>query len=287
MTATATPTVDDERATWAALPRRRPPARPARLLAIRTPISRRAGLVLGTLSIVVPLLVWQLLSRVVEGSPDYLPSPAQAVQAGWEMARTGQLWTDTWASVQRVLEGFGIAVAISVPLGILMGSFVAGNAALEPFLGLVRYLPAAAFTPLLLLWLGLEEAPKLALIAVGTVFFNTLMTADVVRQVPRALIDVSYTLGARRGEVLRKVIIPHSLPGMIDTIRVNFAAAWNLVVVAELLAADAGLGFRIARSARFVHVDQIFAVLIVIGLIGVLTDVSLRRLRDWVGRWVP
>jgi NitT/TauT family transport system permease protein len=280
------PPVDGGRGAWAALPRRRP-GRPARLLAIRTPISRPATIVLTVLSILVPLAVWQVLSAVVDGQPDYLPSPAQAVQAGWEMARTGQLWTDTWASLQRVLEGFGIAVAISIPLGIVMGSFVAGNAALEPFLGLVRYLPAAAFTPLLLLWLGLGEAPKLALIAVGTVFFNTLMTADVVRQVPRALIDVSYTLGARRGEVLWKVIIPHSLPGLIDAVRVNFAAAWNLLVVAELLAAEAGLGFRIARSARFVHVDQIFAVLIVIGLIGVVTDVSLRALRDRVGRWVP
>jgi NitT/TauT family transport system permease protein len=278
--------VDGGRATWAPLPRRRPPGRPARLFAIRTPVSRRARGILTVLSILVPLVAWQVLSMVVDGSPDYLPSPAQAVQAGWEMARTGQLWTDTWASVQRVMEGFGIAVLISVPLGIVMGSFAAGNAALEPFVGMVRYLPAAAFTPLLLIWLGLEEAPKLTLIAVGTVFFNTLMTADVVRQVPRALIDVSYTLGARRGEVLRKVIIPHSLPGMIDAVRVNFAAAWNLLVVAELLAAEAGLGFRIARAARFVHVEQIFAVLIVIGVIGVLTDVSLRLLRDRVGRWV-
>jgi len=220
-------TVDGGRATWAPLPRRRPPGRRPGLLAIRTPISRRATLVLGALSVLVPLAVWQILSMVVNGSPDFLPSPAQAVQAGWEMAQTGQLWDDTWASVRRVLEGFGIAVAISVPLGVVMGSFAAGNAALEPFVGMVRYLPAAAFTPLLLLWLGLEEAPKLALIVVGTVFFNTLMTADVVRQVPKALIDVSYTLGARRGEVLWKVILPHSLPGMIDAVRVNIAAAWG------------------------------------------------------------
>ncbi len=279
--------VDGGRATWAALPRRRPPGRPSRLFAIRTPISRRATWALMVLSFLIPLVLWQVLSVVVDGSPDYLPSPAQAVQAGWEMARTGQLWTDTWASSRRVLEGFGIAVAISVPLGIVMGSFSAGNALFEPVIGLVRYLPAAAFTPLLLLWLKLGEAPKLALIAVGTVFFNTLMTADVVRQVPRALIDVSYTLGARRGEVLRKVIIPHSVPGIIDAIRVNFAAAWNLVVIAELLAADAGLGFRINRSGRFVQVDKMFAVLIVIGIIGVITDVALRLLRDRVGRWVP
>jgi NitT/TauT family transport system permease protein len=203
------------------------------------------------------------------------------------MAQSGQLFTDAWASVRRVLIGFGLAAAVSAPLGLLLGSFRAGQALLEPMMGLLRYLPAAAFIPLLMIYLGLEEAPKVALLFIGTVFFNTLMTADVVRQVPPSLIDVSYTLGARRGEVLRKVILPHSLPGMIDTLRVNAAAAWNLVVVAELIAAQEGLGYRIARSARFTQTDKIFAVLVAIALIGLATDVLLRSLRDRVGRWVP
>lgn len=125
----------------------------------------------------------------------------------------------------------------------------------------------------------------MTLIFLATVFFNTLMTADVVRGVPIALIDVSYTLGARVGEVLRKVVIPHSLPGMIDAIRVNSAAAVNFVVVAELIAAESGLGYRIVRLQRFSQVDKIFAVLAVIALIGLTVDISLRLLRDRVGRW--
>ena len=137
-----------------------------------------------------------------------------------------------------------------------------------------------------LIWLGLGEPSKVALLFIGTVFFNTLMTADVVRQVPGALIDVSYTLGARRGEVLRKVVFPNSLPGMLDAMRVNAAAAWNFVVVAELVASDSGLGYRITRAARFLQTEKIFAVLVVIGVIGLGIDFALRVLRDRVGRWV-
>ena len=123
------------------------------------------------------------------------------------------------------------------------------------------------------------------MLVLGVVFFNILMVADVVRQVPRRLLDVSMTLGAGPGVLVRKVILPHSLPGIIDAARVNAAAAWNFVVIAELFASEEGLGYRITRSQRFLQSDRIFAVLIIIGLIGILLDVSLRLLRDRVGRW--
>ena len=276
-----------DRMRWPPLPRRQPRPRAPALLAIRAPISRRATTVLVMLSVVAPVAVWVALGSSGAVDPRFLPSPGAVASAGWEMARSGQLAADAWASVRRVLVGFGLAVAVSVPLGMVMGSFQAGRAALEPVSGLLRYLPAAAFTPLLLIWLGIDEPPKVALIFIGTVFFNMLMTADAVRQVPGALIDVSYTLGARRNEVLRKVIVPHALPGMIDAVRVNAAAAWNLVVVAELVNSEQGLGKRILLSQRFTQTDRIFATLVVIAAIGVATDVLLRLLRDRTGRWVP
>lgn len=238
-------------------------------------------------SVAVPLGAWWALSLSGLVQPaSYLPTPDATFAALVEMTKTGQIYTDAWASVQRVLIGFGLAVLLSVPLGIVMGSFRAGWSLFEPVIGLLRYLPPAAFTPLLIIWLGLEEEPKYALIFIATFFFNTLMTADVVRGVPISLIDVSYTLGARTGEVVRKVVIPHSLPGMIDAVRVNAAAAWSFVVVAELIAAQSGLGYRINRLGRFQLIDQIFAVLVVIGLIGLTIDILLRVLRDRVGRWV-
>jgi NitT/TauT family transport system permease protein len=276
-----------KREAWGPLPRRRTARRAPAVLAIRTPLSRRARALLVTASVVAPVVAWLLLgaSGVVEAR--YLPTPVEVWQAGVEMARSGQLATDTWATVRRILVGFGLAVLVSVPLGIAMGSFAAANALLEPVSGLLRYLPAAAFTPLLLIWLGIGEAPKVALIFLGTFFFNMLMAADAVRLVPAELIAVSYTLGARRFEVLRKVIVPHATPGMIDAVRVNFAAAWNLVVVAELVNSETGLGKRILLSQRFTQTDKIFAILVVIAVVGVATDVLLRLLRQRVGRWVP
>jgi NitT/TauT family transport system permease protein len=205
--------------------------------------------------------------------------------AGVAMWRSGDLRHDFVASVRRVGEGFGIAIAISVPLGVLMGAYRGAQALLEPVIGLLRYLPASAFIPLLIIWLGLGEKSKVTLLVIGVVFFNTLMTADAVRLVPRELLDVSATLGARQREILAKVVVPHALPGIIDAMRVNAAAAWNFVVVAELIAATSGLGYRISRSTRFIQTDRIFAVLVLIALIGLAIDVLLRLLRDRVGRW--
>lgn len=271
---------------WSPLPRRaglKPSASP--LFSLRTPISGGARWTLAVLSFAIPFLAWVALSFSGAVDSTFLPSPAAVLKAGVDMAGTGELFDDLWATTQRVLEGFGLAVLVSVPLGVLMGAFTAGQAFFEPLIGLLRYLPASAFIPLLIIWLGLGEPSKIAILFIGTVFFNTLMTADVVRAVPGSLIDVSYTLGARRGEVLRKIVLPHSLPGMIDAIRVNAAAAWNFVVVAELINSSAGLGYRIVRAQRFLQTDKIFAVLVVIGIAGLVIDVLLRLLRTRVGKW--
>jgi NitT/TauT family transport system permease protein len=270
---------------WPDLPRRRP-VRRARVWAIRSEIPRGWKVALIVASVLVPLVTWVAVSAGGTVPEQFLPSPEAVWKAGLDMARSGTLLTDTWASLQRILIGFGLAIAVSVPLGLLMGGFRAGQALFEPVVGLLRYLPASAFIPLLTIWLGIGEPSKVMLLFIGTVFFNTLMTADVVRQVPAALVDVSYTLGARRGEVVRKVVVPHALPGMIDCVRVNAAAAWNFVVVAELINSEEGLGYRIARSQRFLASDRIFAILVVIALIGLLIDICLRVLRDRIGRWV-
>jgi NitT/TauT family transport system permease protein len=271
---------------WPPLPRRSQ-SRRTRVWAIRAPIPRRWRITLIVCSVAVPLIGWVAVSAAGVVAEQFLPSPLAVWQAGLEMARSGTLVTDIGASLQRILIGFGLAVVVSVPLGLLMGGFQAGRSLFEPVVGLLRYLPASAFIPLLTIWLGIGEPSKVMLLFIGTVFFNTLMVADVVRQVPAVLVDVSYTLGARRGEVLRKVVVPHAVPGMIDAVRVNAAAAWNFVVVAELINSESGLGYRIARSQRFLASDRIFAILVVIAVIGLAIDIALRVLRDRVGRWVP
>jgi NitT/TauT family transport system permease protein len=279
------PATDGPEEVFGALPRRSRTLRPSRLWGIRENIPRGARRALIAIGVITPLLVWWALTASQAVNPVFLPSPLDVLRAGQELITSGELAADTLATVRRVVLGFGLAVLVSVPLGLLIGSFRAGEALFEPLLALLRYLPASAFIPLLLIWLGLGEPSKVGLLFIGTVFFNTLMTADVVRLVPRELIQVSYTLGANRREVLRKVIFPHALPGMIDAMRVNAAAAWNFVVVAELVASTSGLGYRIVRSQRFLQTGRIFAVLIVIGLIGLALDLSFRKLKDSVAGW--
>ena len=240
---------------------------------------------LVAVSLSLPLLVWTLLELSGTVNPIFLPSPVTVAQTGYDMLVSGVLLNDAKASITRVFIGFGIALVVSIPLGLAMGTFRSMRALFEPAIGLIRYAPATAFVPLLLIWLGLGEQPKIALVVIGTVFFNTLMTANVVWQVPSELIKASLTLGAGSASIFRKVIFPHAVPGMIDAARVNLAAAWNLIVVAELIAADEGLGFRVVRAQKFLNIDQIFVVIAVIGIIGVTTDILLRTLRNRVAPW--
>jgi NitT/TauT family transport system permease protein len=238
-----------------------------------------------TLSLVLPIGIWTVMREADLVNPIFLPSLAKVLSSLKDMAQSGQLESDTWASVRRVLIGFALALAVSIPLGLGMGSFKTINALFEPFIGFVRYMPATAFVTLLVIWFGIYEGPKIALIFIGTVFFNTVMIANVVWQVPNELIRVAQTLGAGNASVFRKVIFPHALPGIIDAARVNLAAAWNLIIVAELVAADEGLGFRIVRAQKFLRTEEIFAILLVIGAIGFATDFGLRLMRNRVSPW--
>jgi NitT/TauT family transport system permease protein len=236
-------------------------------------------------SALAPLLAWLILSGSGAVSELFLPSPAAVGRAFAKLWSSGDLAHDTTASLTRVGIGFALVVVISVPLGLAIGTFASIRALFEPMIGLVRYMPATAFIPLLIIWLGLGEPSKIALLVIGTVFFNTLMSADAAARVPRELIDASYTLGASKWQEVRKVIFPHAIPGLIDAMRVNIAATWNLVVVAELVAGQEGLGYRITRAQRFLETDQIFAVLIVIGVIGVSMDLAFRLTRNALAPW--
>lgn len=236
------------------------------------------------LGIAAPFVIW-LVAAAMTNKSTLVPTPGATWSAGLDMARSGELWSDLWASTRRVLIGYGISVALGVGIGVLIGSFRSIESFAEPQIGFLRYIPATALLPVFLFWLGIDETPKIALIVVGTVFYNILMSADVARAVPRELIGTSYTLGAGRLRVLRKVILPHSWPGLVDVARINLAAAWLMLVVAELLAAPDGLALRISRAQRFRQVDRMFALLIVFGIIGVLSDLFLRWFRNRTSPW--
>lgn len=231
------------------------------------------------------LIIWLLVSQYAGIDSIFLPSPTDVIEATKRLWSKGYLIEDTLSSFTRVSAGFILSAIVAVPLGVLMGTFASIRALFEPIIGIVRYMPAPAFIPLLIIYLGIDEAPKIALIFIGTVFFNILMIMDSVKFVPQDLIETTYTLGGKRWQVLLSVILPYIVPRIIDTFRVNMAASWNLVVVAELVAANEGLGKRILLAQKFLRTEEIFACLIILGLIGFAIDLFFRLLVRLTCKW--
>lgn len=236
-------------------------------------------------SIGLPLLLWWLVTTFGNIDPKFLPSPAKVLEAFGRLWSTRELLKDTVASLWRVGVGFLLAASFSIPVGVLMGSFASIRALLEPMFGLMRYMPAPAFIPLLILYLGIGEEPKITLIFIGVFFFNSLMVMDTVKFVPKDLIESTYMLGGNRLQALFQVIFPHVLPGILDACRINLAAAWQLVIVSELIAATEGLGRRISVAGRFLKTDEIFVGLIVIGVIGLSFDLLFQYLLRVSCKW--
>jgi NitT/TauT family transport system permease protein len=224
------------------------------------------------------LLLWFIATAGGRVNQLFLPSPKAVWQAGQQQWTSGVLLKDALASIQRVFIGFAMSAGVALPLGIAMGTNAVICRLLEPLMGLIRYMPAPAFIPLLIIYFGLDELPKVMLIFIGTLFFNTLMIMDAVKFVPRELIETALTLGGRGLPILTRVVAPFIAPQVLDAYRINMAAAWNLVIVAELVAATEGLGKRISLAQRFLRTDEIFMGLIVIGLIGLAIDLGFRAL---------
>ena len=236
-------------------------------------------------SIALPLVLWWLATTFLQVDPKFLPSPGKVMEAFVRLWNSGELLKDTVASLWRVGVGFFLAAFFSILVGVMMGSFASIRSLLEPLFGLVRYMPAAAFIPLLILYLGIGEEPKIALIFIGVFFFNSLMVMDTVKFVSKDLLEATYMLGGNRWQTLLQVILPHILPGIIDACRINLAAAWQLVIVSELIAATEGLGRRISVAGRFLKTDEIFVGLIVIGAIGLTFDLLFQYLLKVSCRW--
>ncbi len=246
------------------------------------PFGARVGL--AVFGLVALFGGWWLAADVLFDKP-FLVSPVETLRGLQALWHSGELSADLEASGLRILKGYSISLAIGVALGVPIGSFRSVEAFWESPIGFLRYVPATALTPLFLFWLGIDEAPKVALVIAGTVFFNIVMIADVARLVPREMILASYTLGAGRSRVLARVVLPHCLPGIIDVARVNLAAAWPMLVVAELLAANDGLGYRLTVLRRGSQWDEFFAVLVVFAVIGIVSDLTLRWVRNRVSPW--
>jgi NitT/TauT family transport system permease protein len=260
------------------------PRRP-RLLELRQEIPPRIYLGAGAAFFALFFLLWLGLTSFNLISPLFLPGPAAVWKEFLRQLSEGILLQDAGASLYRITLGWLISTLIAVPIGILMGNFKLFEGMWEPFIDLVRYMPAVAFVPLTILWAGVGDSQKILILFIGTFFQEVLMIMDNVKGVPRELIEVSQTFGFSRFEILRDVILRYALPGIWDTFRITLGWAWTYLVVAELVAANVGLGYRIMKAQRFLQTDSIILGIIIIGLMGLVTDMLFKLAYKRFFRW--
>ncbi len=244
-----------------------------------------ATLVAGAVVWASVLAVWAIASYGKFVTDIFLPVPDAVLMRGYTMAANGTLFVHIWASVKVVLLGFLVSAAIAVPLGLYMGTYKIVQSALEPLVNFIRYLPVTSLVPLFILWIGIGIEQKVTVIFFGTFFQQLVMIADEARGVSRDLINASYTLGTKRNEVVWRVIFPATLPGVLNILRVTMGWAWTYLVVAELVAANSGLGFISLKAMRGFQVDTIFLAITLIGLLGMISDITFRLLRKWAAPW--
>ncbi|AQZ94044.1 ABC transporter permease [Halopseudomonas phragmitis] len=247
---------------------------------VRGSLPPRTGALLSALGLAAPFFIWWLYTALGLNDPLFMPSPDAVLERVINWWQQDGLWNDIWISVYRVMAGFLISAIIALPLGLYLGTYKPVQATLEPLIDFIRYMPAVAFIPLVMLWVGIGEGSKILIIFIGTFFQMVLMAAEDIRRVPMAQIEAAQTMGATRSEIIRLVILPSARPALLDTLRITCGWAWTYLVVAELVASNSGLGYAILRAQRYMHTDKIFAGILLIGLIGLLTDQAFR----WLGR---
>ena len=224
-------------------------------------------------------VAWTVVSASGVVHAIFLPSPFTVVTALWELLLNGQLLPDVWASSWRVMAGFLLGVGLAVPVGLLMGSLQSAEALLRPMTEFMRYLPVPAFLPLCILWFGIGDLAKIIVIFFGTFFQLVVLIADDARGVPDQLLEIGYTLGFGRLESLWRIVLPGALPRMFEDFRVSFGWAWSYVVVAEIVAADRGVGFMIMQAQRYLRTADVIGGVVLIGLLGLAADWAFRVLK--------
>ena len=228
----------------------------------------------------------------VRANPVYLPAPHEVAVAFYtsfttEPQRRSEQWLhqSLWHSIQIIFWGFMLSSVVGVPMGILCGTFAAVSRIQEPFVEFFRYLPAPAFGALAVAILGIYDGPKIAIIFIGTFFQQVLVVANTTRQLDISLLEAALTLGANRRQLLFKVVIPGILPQLYRDQRILLGWAWTYLIVAELIGTSSGITWFITQQARYQNFDNVFAAIIMIGIIGLLSDVVLAKLGKMLFPW--
>ncbi|GGB61651.1 ABC transporter permease [Tistrella bauzanensis] len=249
------------------------------------PVSPRTRVLLGIGFFVLFIAFWSAATFGGFVSRTFLADPLTMLADGWDLLFRQGFLGDIGMTVWRVVGGFLMATVIAVPLGIAMGAYKPVEALLEPFVSFARYLPASAFVPLLILWAGIGEMQKLLVIFIGSVFQITLMVAVQVGATRRDLVEAAYTLGARDRGIVSRVLLPANAPDIAETLRLVLGWAWTYVIVAELIGASSGIGYMIINSQALMATGQIIFGIIVIGVIGLISDLLFKMLNRRLFAW--
>ncbi|MGJ8720341.1 MAG: ABC transporter permease [Salinibacterium amurskyense] len=220
------------------------------------------------------LILWELAA--LGTSKLILPAPSEIAVAGWETIVSGELLANIQISYFRVLVGWALGFALAVPLGILAGRSKLARVMLEPFTNFFRFIPPIAFITLFLIWLGLGESSKIALIAYATFFVMFLSTTAGVQRLPVERSRAAECMGASKSRVLSSIVLPGIVPDIVTAGRVAMGNAFMTVVAAELVAAESGVGFMIMSARLFARTDIVFVGIVALGLMGLVTDLVFR-----------
>ncbi len=249
------------------------------------PVSPGLKIGLGISFFVLFVAAWSVATFGGFVSKIFLADPLTMLKDGWELLVKFNFGHDIAMTIWRVVGGFVLAALVAVPLGVLMGAYKPVEAFFEPFVSFARYLPASAFIPLLILWAGLGETQKLLVIFIGSVFQIVLMVAVVVGGTRRDLVEAAYTLGSGDGTVVRRVLIPMNAPEIAEILRLVLGWAWTYVIVAELIGSSSGIGHMILESQALLATGQIIFGIIIIGLIGLVSDFAFKWLNRKLFPW--
>ena len=251
-----------------------------RFLSVLGTVSTNQSIGLGLVGVVLFFSIWEIGHILTpELQQKFLPGVIEVVGEIAYLIQEKGFVGDIGKSLYRIYVSFFVACMVAIPLGLLMGCFIKLRVLINPTVGGLRYLPAASFVPLLLVYLGPTDTAKMALLFLGCVFFLIALILDNVLAVPRELIESAQTMGASRRHIVFRVTLPAAAPQIVDSMRNMIAVSWTYLVIAEIVAATDGIGAVMMRGAKFLHIDIIMAGILTIGVLGVLTDMLFRFAR--------
>jgi len=233
------------------------------------------------------ILAWEFAAKVGWLSSRILPEPWAVARAAWSLALSGELWTHVRISAWRAISGFAVGGGLGLLLGLLTGTFKQAETLLDTSIQMIRNIPALALIPLVILWFGIDESSKLFLVSIGVFFPVYLNTFHGIRSVDKGLIEMAKSYGLSGWPLYRDVILPGALPSILVGVRFALGLVWVLLIVAETISAQAGIGYMTMNAREFLQTDVVLVGILLYALLGKLADILARALERYWLRWHP